>query len=49
MYALKFLGSETTRYVSQFCSGEPKIHWGTPMFVMDVDGVLEKNIFGFPR
>ena len=46
--AWNFLVSETMHLTASFCEGKPIKHWGTPMFVMDIDDVLDKNIFGFP-
>jgi hydroxymethylpyrimidine pyrophosphatase-like HAD family hydrolase/hypoxanthine phosphoribosyltransferase len=44
----KFLVSEMMEYTGELCEGEPIRHWRKPMFVMDIDDVLDKNIFGFP-
>jgi len=46
--AWNFLVSETMRLTAGYCVGEPVLAWQTPMFVMDIDDVLDKNIFGFP-
>ena len=46
--AWNFLVSETTRHLAGYCAGEPVACWKTPLFVMDIDDVLDKNIFGFP-
>jgi hydroxymethylpyrimidine pyrophosphatase-like HAD family hydrolase len=44
----KFLVSEMMGHTGQLCEGEPIRCWAEPMFVMDIDDVLDKNIFGFP-
>ena len=46
--AWNFLVSETMHYSAALCEGQPVRRWSAPMFVMDVDDVLDKNIFGFP-
>jgi hydroxymethylpyrimidine pyrophosphatase-like HAD family hydrolase len=46
--AFNTLVSDTAQYLSRFCLGEPVKEWRTPLFVMDIDDVLDKNIFGFP-
>lgn len=46
--AWKFLVSETMRRTAALCMGTPKKSWESPIFVMDIDDVLDKNIFGFP-
>ncbi|NUM72810.1 HAD family phosphatase [candidate division KSB1 bacterium] len=46
--AWNFLVAETMRYTARYCAGKPITTWRTPMFVMDIDDVLDKVIFGFP-
>jgi hydroxymethylpyrimidine pyrophosphatase-like HAD family hydrolase len=46
--AWNFLVSESARASAKLCVGEPVRRWFEPIFVMDVDDVLDKNIFGFP-
>jgi hydroxymethylpyrimidine pyrophosphatase-like HAD family hydrolase len=43
-----FMVTEASHYSASFCEGQAVKRWGTPMFVMDIDDVLDKNIFGFP-
>lgn len=43
-----FLVNETARYTASLCEGTPVRDWDAPIFSMDVDDVLDKNIFGFP-
>ncbi len=43
-----YMVSEIMHYFSRFCSDAPVNQWQTPLFVMDIDDVLDKNIFGFP-
>jgi trehalose-6-phosphatase len=43
-----FLTSHTTRYCASL-SHRPAIRrWASPLVVLDIDGVLDKQIFGFP-
>jgi hydroxymethylpyrimidine pyrophosphatase-like HAD family hydrolase/orotate phosphoribosyltransferase len=46
--AWSYLVSETMHQTATFCGGRPVKQWGSLMFVMDIDDVLDKNIFGFP-
>ncbi len=46
--AWNFLINETMRYASTFVEGQSVREWKEPLFVMDIDDVLDKNIFGFP-
>lgn len=46
--AWNFLVLETMRHTAGYCEGKPITTWRAPMFVMDIDDVLDKNIFGFP-
>lgn len=42
------LVSETAQYFARQVAGEPVREWRAPLFVTDIDDVLDKNIFGFP-
>lgn len=42
------LVSESAQYFSRQVLGDPVREWRTPLFVTDIDDVLDKNIFGFP-
>ncbi len=46
--ALRFLVLQTTRYCAGFCDRPARAAWTSPLAVLDVDGVLDKQIFGFP-
>jgi hydroxymethylpyrimidine pyrophosphatase-like HAD family hydrolase len=46
--ALDFLTLQTTRFCAGFCRKPQQIRWNSPLAVLDVDGVVDKNIFGFP-
>ncbi len=46
--AWNFLINETIRYAATFIEGQSVKEWKEPLFVMDIDDVLDKNIFGFP-
>ena len=46
--AWNFLVGETVRECGKLCQGPREIHWHTPMVVADIDGVLDRMVFGFP-
>jgi hydroxymethylpyrimidine pyrophosphatase-like HAD family hydrolase len=46
--AFQFLIAQTARYCARFCRHPQEARWKSPVVVMDVDGVLDKQIFGFP-
>lgn len=46
--AWNFLTLHTTRFTANLCTPKPQPHWHVPLVVMDIDGVLDKQIFGFP-
>jgi hydroxymethylpyrimidine pyrophosphatase-like HAD family hydrolase/orotate phosphoribosyltransferase len=46
--AHKFLTLQAARFCGKLC-GEPRvISWGSPLVVLDLDGVLDRQVFGFP-
>jgi len=46
--ANRFLTIHTTRFCAAMCQRPLKPHWSEPLVVLDVDGVLDKQVFGFP-
>ena len=46
--AWNFLVEETVRECSRLCHRPREIHWHTPLVVADIDGVLDRMVFGFP-
>lgn len=48
MAALRFMVIHTTRHAARLCSSPLKAEWRTPVVVLDIDGVLDKQSFGFP-
>ncbi len=46
--AWEFLTAQAARFCGARCRPEGPPRWRSPLLVMDVDGVLDKQIFGFP-
>ena len=46
--ASDFLTIHTARFCGQRCRRPEAVAWRSPLVVLDVDGVLDKMIFGFP-
>jgi haloacid dehalogenase-like hydrolase len=46
--AWNFLTVQTTRFCSELCHHAEIVRWGSPLVVLDIDGVVDKQIFGFP-
>jgi HAD superfamily hydrolase (TIGR01484 family) len=46
--AWDFLTRECTRFCGDLCHRPQSPHWHSPLVVLDVDGVLDRRIFGFP-
>ena len=46
--AWNFLTVHTLRLCAGLCPGPKTPRWHSPLVVMDIDGVLDKQIFGFP-
>jgi hypothetical protein len=46
--ARDFLGTQMARHCGRFCRVARPAGWGSPLVVMDVDGVVDKQVFGFP-
>lgn len=46
--AWNFLTVHTSRLCGSVCGKPATVRWHSPLVVMDIDGVLDKQIFGFP-
>src|SRR5437588_1444210 len=46
--AWHFLTVHTVRLGGRICGRPAALRWGSPLVVMDIDGVLDTEIFGFP-
>jgi hydroxymethylpyrimidine pyrophosphatase-like HAD family hydrolase len=46
--AWTFLIVHTSKFTADLCMPKPMPYWHQPLVVMDIDGVLDKQIFGFP-
>jgi hydroxymethylpyrimidine pyrophosphatase-like HAD family hydrolase len=46
--AWNFLVGESIRQCGKLCEVPKEIHWHTPLVVADIDGVLDRMVFGFP-
>jgi hydroxymethylpyrimidine pyrophosphatase-like HAD family hydrolase len=46
--ARTFLTLQTLRFSSGLAAKPNSIHWANPLVVLDIDGVLDKQIFGYP-
>jgi hydroxymethylpyrimidine pyrophosphatase-like HAD family hydrolase len=46
--AWNFLVSETVRECGRLCVQPKQIEWRSPLVVADIDGVLDRMVFGFP-
>lgn len=46
--AWNFLVGETVRECGRLCHHPGEVHWSTPLIVADIDGVLDRMVFGFP-
>ena len=48
MNAWNFLTVQAARYCGALCHPRTDLHWRAPLVVLDVDGVLDRRVFGFP-
>ncbi len=46
--AWNFLVGQTVRECGRLCNRPREIHWHAPLVVADIDGVLDRMVFGFP-
>lgn len=43
-----FLTMQTMRFCAALVTKPSAVRWGSPLVVLDIDGVLDKGIFGYP-
>jgi len=43
-----FLVAHTARFCASLCYRPQEIHWNSPLVVLDVDGVIDQQVFGYP-
>jgi hydroxymethylpyrimidine pyrophosphatase-like HAD family hydrolase len=48
MNAWNFLTVQTARHCGSLCRPRSDMCWRAPLIVLDVDGVLDRRVFGFP-
>jgi hydroxymethylpyrimidine pyrophosphatase-like HAD family hydrolase len=48
MNAWNFLTVHTARHCGSLCHPRTDLRWRAPLVVLDVDGVLDRRLFGFP-
>lgn len=48
MRAWDFATVQTARHCGRLCSTKPQPAWRSPAVLMDIDGVLDRRLFGFP-
>jgi hydroxymethylpyrimidine pyrophosphatase-like HAD family hydrolase/orotate phosphoribosyltransferase len=46
--AWHFLTVQAARFCGSFCQPLEAPQWGAPLVVLDIDGVLDRRLFGFP-
>ena len=46
--AWRFLTIQTARHCGRLCLRPDRVRWASPLVVLDIDGVLDRRIFGFP-
>jgi len=46
--AWNFLVLQTMRFCAGLCHKPAQVRWSSPLAVLDVDGVIDKQVFGFP-
>jgi hydroxymethylpyrimidine pyrophosphatase-like HAD family hydrolase len=48
MNAWNFLTVQTARYCGSFCRPPADLQWRVPLVALDIDGVLDQRLFGYP-
>jgi hydroxymethylpyrimidine pyrophosphatase-like HAD family hydrolase len=48
MRSWHFLTVQAARYCGALCRPRHELRWGAPLVVLDIDGVLDRRLFGFP-
>jgi hydroxymethylpyrimidine pyrophosphatase-like HAD family hydrolase/hypoxanthine phosphoribosyltransferase len=46
--AWNFLVSQTVRECGRLCTRSDNVNWCSPLVALDIDGVLDRMVFGFP-
>jgi hydroxymethylpyrimidine pyrophosphatase-like HAD family hydrolase len=46
--AWNFLTTQTAKFCGGLCQPPKSLSWRSPLIVLDIDGVLDRRIFGFP-
>lgn len=46
--AWNFLTIHAARYCGSFCRHPKQLRWTSPLVALDVDGVIDRRVFGFP-
>ncbi len=49
MKAWNFLTVHTARYCGSLCHSRADLRWRAPLVVLDIDGVIDSRLFGFPN
>ena len=48
MSAWDFLTVQTARHCGQYCRTAAELRWRAPLVALDIDGVVDRRLFGFP-
>jgi len=48
MAAWDFLTVQAARHCSHYCERTAQPHWRSPLVALDIDGVIDRRLFGFP-
>jgi hydroxymethylpyrimidine pyrophosphatase-like HAD family hydrolase len=48
MAAWDFLTVQAARHCGNYCRGPAQPHWRSPLVALDIDGVIDRRLFGFP-
>lgn len=43
-----FLVAHTARFCAKLCHKPAEVRWSSPLVVLDVDGVIDQQVFGYP-
>jgi hydroxymethylpyrimidine pyrophosphatase-like HAD family hydrolase len=48
MAAWDFLTTQTARHCGSYCQRPARLGWRSPLVALDIDGVIDRRLFGFP-
>lgn len=48
MNAWNFLTVHAARYCGDYCRPQAELRWRAPLVALDIDGVIDRRLFGFP-